>query len=258
MLIGEVARQAGVSRDTVRLYTRLGLVPCGERKAGSRAYADYNEDSVDLIKNIKFSQSIGFSLSELLPLAKAYVSGELDQDNQRAVMEAKLADIEERQRKFAQMAEFLRTKLGYPRPCELLDPVTDDPARVDPDDGPADLGGGVVRVGQRLGVAADLQAADPPRVDGGDVIDNERDLGSLGDVAELAAVGHVPAADVDGSQLVVVPEPDRVVLHGAVAPDRREPAKPLPAQVLEIGLGEHRRHGPRLRIPRSPRIGRRT
>ena len=73
MLIGEAARRAGVSRDTVRLYTRLGLVACTSRLAGSRAYADYDEDAVELIKNIKVAQSIGFSLSELVPIAAAYV-----------------------------------------------------------------------------------------------------------------------------------------------------------------------------------------
>lgn len=53
MLIGEIARQAGVSRDAVRLYTRLGLVSCTSRQAGSRSYADYDASAVELIKGIK-------------------------------------------------------------------------------------------------------------------------------------------------------------------------------------------------------------
>jgi MerR family transcriptional regulator, copper efflux regulator len=65
MLIGEVARQAGVSRDAVRLYTRLGLVPCQSRQAGSRLYADYDDSAVTLVQGIKIAQSIGFTLSEL-------------------------------------------------------------------------------------------------------------------------------------------------------------------------------------------------
>ena len=112
MLIGEAARQAGVSRDTVRLYTRLGLVGCTSRSAGSRAYADYDKDAVELIKNIKVAQSIGFSLSELVPIAAAYVAGRLDDDEQRLLLAAKLAEIEERQRKLGQMADFLRSKLS--------------------------------------------------------------------------------------------------------------------------------------------------
>jgi len=114
MLISEAARRAGVSRDTVRLYTRLGLVACGQRRAGSRAYADYDEASVELIKNIKVAQSIGFSLSELLPIATRHVAGQLDSGSQRALLEAKLADVEDRQRKLTQLSEFLRAKLTPP------------------------------------------------------------------------------------------------------------------------------------------------
>jgi MerR family copper efflux transcriptional regulator len=112
MLISEVARQAGVSRDTVRLYTRLGLVTCGQRRAGSRSYAEYDEDAVELIKNIKVSQSTGFSLSELAPIAALYVAGRLDGGRQRELLAAKLADVEERQRKLAELSRFLRSKLA--------------------------------------------------------------------------------------------------------------------------------------------------
>jgi DNA-binding transcriptional MerR regulator len=112
VLIGEAARQAGVSRDTVRLYTRLGLVACAPRPAGSKTYADYDQDAVELIKNIKVAQSIGFSLSELVPIAAAYVAGRLDDGEQRLLLEAKLGEIEERQAKLRQMSDFLRSKLN--------------------------------------------------------------------------------------------------------------------------------------------------
>ncbi len=112
MLIGEAARRAGVSRDTVRLYTRLGLVACTPRPAGSRTYADYDQDAIELIHNIKVAQSIGFSLSELVPIAAAYVAGRLDDDQQRLLLQAKLAELDERQRKLGQMSEFLRSKLN--------------------------------------------------------------------------------------------------------------------------------------------------
>jgi MerR family transcriptional regulator, copper efflux regulator len=111
MLIGEVARQAGVSRDTVRLYTRLGLVSCTARQAGSRVYADYDPSAVELIKGIKTAQSIGFTLAELGPISAAYVAGSLDDDRQRALLAAKLDEIEERQQQLAGMSKFLRAKL---------------------------------------------------------------------------------------------------------------------------------------------------
>jgi len=111
MLIGEVASRAGVSRDTVRLYTRLGLVPCQSRRAGSRLYADYDDSAAELIEGIKIAQSIGFTLSELAPIAAAYVAGSLDDGEQRKVLAAKLDQIEEKRRQLGQMADFLRAKL---------------------------------------------------------------------------------------------------------------------------------------------------
>jgi MerR family copper efflux transcriptional regulator len=111
VLIGEVARHAGVSRDTVRLYTRLGLVTCRQRPAGSRSYADYDESAAELIRNIKVAQSIGFTLAELRPIAAAYVAGRLDDDHQRELLQAKLAEVENKRRQLGEMARFLRSKL---------------------------------------------------------------------------------------------------------------------------------------------------
>lgn len=111
MLIGELAREAGVSRDAVRLYTRLGLVACDARRAGSRVYADYDDSAVELVKGIKIAQSIGFTLAELGPVAAAYTAGSLDGGQQRDLLAAKLEQIEDKRRQLGQMCEFLRAKL---------------------------------------------------------------------------------------------------------------------------------------------------
>jgi DNA-binding transcriptional MerR regulator len=111
MLIGEVARKGGVSRDAVRLYTRLGLVPCGSRQAGSRIYADYDAGAVELVKGIKIAQSIGFTLTELGPIAAAFVAGSLNDSRQRELLAAKLSEVGDKQRQLAEMSEFLRAKL---------------------------------------------------------------------------------------------------------------------------------------------------
>jgi DNA-binding transcriptional MerR regulator len=114
MLIGQVAEAAGVSQDAVRLYTRLGLVTCTSRRAGSRVYADYDPAAVELIKGIKVAQSIGFTLAEIRPIAAAYVAGSLDNARQREVLSAKLAQIEETRRRLGEIAELLRAKLEEP------------------------------------------------------------------------------------------------------------------------------------------------
>jgi DNA-binding transcriptional MerR regulator len=115
MLIGEVAREAGVSRDAVRLYTRLGLVTCTSRQAGSRLYADYDASAVKLVKGIKTAQSVGFTLSELGPIFTAQFSGCLDEGRQRELLTAKLAQIDDKRQQLGQISEFLRAKLEDPK-----------------------------------------------------------------------------------------------------------------------------------------------
>jgi hypothetical protein len=43
--------------------------------------------------NIKVAQSIGFSLSELAPIAELYAAGRLGDAEQRELLEAKLDDL---------------------------------------------------------------------------------------------------------------------------------------------------------------------
>ena len=112
MLIGEVARRAGVTRDTVRLYTRLGLIACRERVAGSRVYADYEDDVVELIRDIQVAKSLGFTLAEIRPIVVLYLAGDLTDEQQRATLAAKLADVELKQHQLQEMAALLRTKLA--------------------------------------------------------------------------------------------------------------------------------------------------
>src|SRR5690606_32159801 len=57
-----------------------------------------------------------------------------------------------------------------------------------------------------LGAPADLDAADTPRPDRDEVVHDERDLVVAADVAVLARLGEVVAADVDGAGLGVVDE----------------------------------------------------
>jgi MerR family transcriptional regulator, copper efflux regulator len=113
VLIGEAAQRASVSRDTVRLYTRLGLVTCTMREAGSRQYAEYDDAAVELIKNIKIAQSLGFSLTELVPIARMYVAGSLDDDRQRVLFQRKLAEVDGKRRQLNEMSRFLRAKLRF-------------------------------------------------------------------------------------------------------------------------------------------------
>jgi len=60
----------------------------------------------------------------------------------------------------------------------------------------------------RLGTAADLDSSGPPRVDAGEVVDDDRRALRPLHVAVLLGLGEVAAADVDDIVLGVVGEAD--------------------------------------------------
>ncbi len=73
MRIGEVARRAGVTAQTIRFYERRGLLPEPPRTAAG--YRTYRSDSVGMIKFIRRARDHGFSLEEIEQLLRARESG---------------------------------------------------------------------------------------------------------------------------------------------------------------------------------------
>ena len=63
LLIGQLAKLAGVKPDTVRFYERSGLLPKPARTASE--YRLYDEATVNQLRFIKKAQSLGFSLDEV-------------------------------------------------------------------------------------------------------------------------------------------------------------------------------------------------
>lgn len=62
LLIGELAKQAGVKSDTVRFYEKQGLLPKPLRTPAG--YRVYDEAALKQLRFIKQAQSLGFSLQE--------------------------------------------------------------------------------------------------------------------------------------------------------------------------------------------------
>jgi DNA-binding transcriptional MerR regulator len=94
MLIGELAAQAEVNIQTVRLYERLGLLKKPRRLPSG--YRDYSADAVQLIRFIKRTQKLGFTLSEIKTLGELRVQGNYSVNDMRDIAQAKLAEIDEK------------------------------------------------------------------------------------------------------------------------------------------------------------------
>ena len=72
MLIGEFADAVGSTKDTVRFYTRLGLLNAGERAAGQRHYAVYDQDQID--RFVFIEQCNGHDVQCILILLQEFIT----------------------------------------------------------------------------------------------------------------------------------------------------------------------------------------
>jgi DNA-binding transcriptional MerR regulator len=71
--IGEAARRAGVSADTVRYYERKGVLPAAART--DNGYRRYADGSVQRILFVRNAMRVGFSLGEIAAFLRARDSG---------------------------------------------------------------------------------------------------------------------------------------------------------------------------------------
>lgn len=86
MKIGQVARQAGVSVDTVRFYERRGVVPAARRRPSG--YREFTESTVERIRTAKALQDMGLTLDEVIDALQAHDTGDATCESERWRLEA--------------------------------------------------------------------------------------------------------------------------------------------------------------------------
>ena len=100
--IGELARHAGVSVDTIRFYERLGVLPAADREPSG--YRRFSADAVDRLRLTKSLQALGFTLAEVVDALRRLDAGDATCDSERWRFEQVLARID------ANLAELRRVR----------------------------------------------------------------------------------------------------------------------------------------------------
>ncbi len=125
LLRGDVARRAGVHRETIRYYERIGLLP---RPARSRSgYRLYPPEVVAHIEFIKRAQSLGFSLDEIRQIIQLSRSGRSPCARVRQLLGAKLKEID---RRIAELTEFRQELAAFLEELESVPDQVDSSAQV--------------------------------------------------------------------------------------------------------------------------------
>lgn len=110
LLIGAVAKRAGVSPPTIRYYEDIGLlVPPVRSPAGYRCYS---EATVEELRFVRKAQALGFSLDEIGEILRLSRSGTTPCSHVLAFARRHLAAVEERIRHLHVFRELLAAELG--------------------------------------------------------------------------------------------------------------------------------------------------
>ncbi|MEO5582825.1 MAG: MerR family transcriptional regulator [Saprospiraceae bacterium] len=68
MFIGELSKQSGLSRDTIRFYEKNKLFTVGRKERRDNNYKEYSEATLQRLMNIRQIKGFGFTLNEVSEL----------------------------------------------------------------------------------------------------------------------------------------------------------------------------------------------
>lgn len=95
MTIGQLARQTGYSKDTIRYYEKIGLITPGMYRRRENGYKDYSGGLVALLDMVTLAKQHGFTLFEVKDyLSRSDAAGGLDCRVLSPMLSQKLAEVE--------------------------------------------------------------------------------------------------------------------------------------------------------------------
>jgi len=92
--IGELAEQAGVTRDAIRFYERIGLIRSERGPEGRHGYRRYDVSSVRRLALIKQAKALGFSLGEIQELLDAWANHSIRPEQKCAILADKISVVD--------------------------------------------------------------------------------------------------------------------------------------------------------------------
>jgi len=107
--ISQLAKAADIPTTTIRYYERIGLVEPENRSQGN--YRLYSGESLNKLKFIRAAQAIGFTLEDVKSLLTDEDGVTPTCGSVQGLIEARLADIEERLKNLRHVRKVLKSAL---------------------------------------------------------------------------------------------------------------------------------------------------
>lgn len=109
MRIGELAAQAGLSRNAIRFYEKVGLVT-GRRLPNG--YRDFPPEAVPWLQYVRTAQALGFSLAEIARTGEELRDAPDSAGALSALFEEKIRVIDARMSELAALRAELEARAG--------------------------------------------------------------------------------------------------------------------------------------------------
>lgn len=111
MLIGELAKKTGLSKDTIRFYEKMGLITACDRPAGTRLYKEFSAETVEHLRMITQGKQLGFTLGEIKQLLDEWGGESIPKSAQIQIIENKLTEIAAKMQHLEEIKTYLTNKL---------------------------------------------------------------------------------------------------------------------------------------------------
>lgn len=109
MKIGELAKAADVSVDTIRYYERSGLMQKAHRKPSG--YREYQPSDISRLRFIRRAKALGFSLDDIMELLKLN-DGNGSRGAVRKIAQDRLSETDQKLREMTAISTTLRRLVG--------------------------------------------------------------------------------------------------------------------------------------------------
>ncbi|WP_390913873.1 MerR family transcriptional regulator [Pseudosulfitobacter sp. SM2401] len=94
MMIGELAKRSGLSKDGLRHYEALGLIHSSPVAAGSRTYRIYDDTTLERLSLISLAKRLGFKLKELTESLDRLFSDTVSREERAQIISEKVAEVD--------------------------------------------------------------------------------------------------------------------------------------------------------------------
>jgi len=96
MLIGELSRKSGFTRDTIRFYEKLGLIEVTEESRRENSYKEYPDGILKRLLAIKKIKDYGFTLEETRNMFILFEEGVLEPQRGKKYLQRKITRIDKK------------------------------------------------------------------------------------------------------------------------------------------------------------------